>query len=156
LKVKSRSSAPVDGAGFFLPNQRTVTVHQSNSKKLLDKEDVMRINQKIKYGVACLFELSKTPIEFRDAGDISTKQNIPPAYAQKVLQSMAHAGLIFALKGVGYRLTRPLSRITALEVMEALTVEMDPNATNPDIGVLLEKRVNEALGSFTLAELISH
>jgi Rrf2 family protein len=116
----------------------------------------MRINQKVKYGVACLFELSKAPTEFRDADEISRKQTIPPAYAHKVLQSLAHAGLVLALKGVGYRLTRPLSLITALQVMEALTVEVDPNATNPDMGVLLEKRVNEALGSFTLAELIRH
>jgi Rrf2 family protein len=115
----------------------------------------MRINQKIKYGVACLFELAKTPTEFHGADEISAKQNIPPAYAHKVLHSLALAGLILALKGVGYRLTRPLARITALEVMEALTVEMDPNATNPDMGILLEKRVNEALGSFTLAELIA-
>lgn len=115
----------------------------------------MRINQKVKYGVACLFELSKSPTEFHDALDIANKQMIPTAYAQKVLQSMAHAGLIFALKGVGYRLAKPLSSITALEVMEALTVEVDPNATNPDMGMQLEKRVNQALGSFTLAELIA-
>ena len=115
----------------------------------------MRINQKVKYGAACLFELSTTPTEFRDAEEISTKQNIPPAYAQKVLQSLAHAGLIYALKGVGYRLTRPLSSITALQVMEALTVDMDPNGPNSDLGMLLEKRVNQALGSFTLAELVA-
>jgi Rrf2 family protein len=116
----------------------------------------MRLNQKVKYGVACLFELSKTPTEFRDAEDISRKQVIPPAYTQKILHSMVNAGLVIALKGVGYRLTRPLSSITALEVMEALTVDVDPNATNPDMGILLEKRVNQALGSFTLAELLAH
>ena len=115
----------------------------------------MRINQKVKYGVACLFELSKTPTEFRDAIDIAVKQSIPQAYAQKVLQSLAQAGIIFALKGAGYRLAKPLSSITALEVMESLTVEMDPNTTNPDMGMLLEKRVNQALGSFTLAELVT-
>src|SRR4051812_33885917 len=106
----------------------------------------MRINQKVKYGVACLFELSKAPTEFQDAENIASKQNIPPAYAQKVLQSLAHAGLIFSAKGLGYRLARPLSNITALEVMEALTVDTDVNHTNPDMGVLLEKRVNQALG----------
>lgn len=113
----------------------------------------MRINQKVKYGTACLFELAKTPNEFQDTESIVRKQNIPMAYAQKVLQTLAHAGLIFALKGVGYRLARPLSSITALEVIEALTIDLDPSSTNPDIGILLEKRVNQALGSFTLAEL---
>ncbi len=115
----------------------------------------MKINQKVKYGAACLFELSITPTEFRDAGEIASKQNIPPAYAQKVLHSLAHAGLIIALKGVGYRLTRPLSSITALQVMEALTVEVDPAASSSDLGLRLEKRVNQALGSFTLAEIVT-
>lgn len=113
----------------------------------------MRINQKVKYGVACLFELSKYALEFLDAERIAFNQNIPCAYAHKVLQAMAHAGLVYAVKGVGYRLARPLANITALEVMEALTVDIDPNASNPDMGLQLEKRVNQALGSFTLDEL---
>src|SRR5690349_14523171 len=100
----------------------------------------MRINQKVKYGVACLFELSKTPTEFIDTDQLATKQHIPPAYAQKVLQSMARAGLIYSLKGVGYRLTRPLSNITALEVMEALTAEHDASTDTMQIGAQLEKR----------------
>lgn len=114
----------------------------------------MRINQKVKYGVACLVELAKSPTEFHDADRVAQAQNIPHAYAQKVLQTLAHAGMVFALKGAGYRLARPLANITALEVMEALTAEADPNATNPESGFQLEKRVNQALGSFTLAELV--
>ena len=113
----------------------------------------MRINQKVKYGVACLFELAKNPTEFSEAERIATNQCIPFAYAQKVLQTLAHTGMVFAVKGVGYRLARPLGSITALEVMEALTAEMDPAAMSQEIGQRLEKRVNQALGSFTLAEL---
>ena len=115
----------------------------------------MRINQKVKYGVACLFELSKNPTQFQDAETIAAKQNIPTAYAQKVLHTMAHAGLILALKGAGYRMVRPLAMITALELIEALTIETDATSANPDMGILLEKRVNQALGSFTLAELLA-
>ena len=113
----------------------------------------MRINQKVKYGVACLFELSKFALEFLDAEHIAKNQNIPIAYAQKVLQSLAHAGLVFSVKGVGYRLARPLANITALEVMEALTSDVDQNVSAPDMGALLERRVNLALCSFTLDEL---
>lgn len=115
----------------------------------------MRINQKVKYGVACLFELAKTPTEFLDTEHIAAKQHIPPAYAQKVLQAMARVGLIYSLKGAGYRLTRPLSNITALEVMEALTADNDTSINDMEIGIQLEKRVNKALGSFTLAELMA-
>lgn len=116
----------------------------------------MKLNQKVKYGVACLFELAKKATEYLDADELARRQNIPPAYVHKVLQTMSHANLVYAMKGVGYRISRPLSEITALEVIEALTAEMDPNASNPDMGILLEKRVNKALESFTLAELAGH
>lgn len=113
----------------------------------------MRINQKVKYGVASLFELAKSPTQFQDAERIAAAQHIPPAYAHKVLQALAHAGMVLALKGVGYRLAKPLGSITALEVMEALTSDVDQNVSAPDMGALLERRVNLALCSFTLDEL---
>ena len=112
----------------------------------------MRINQKVRYGVACLFELSKNPGEYIDADRIAASQNVPPAYAHKILQSMAHAGMVFALKGVGYRLARPLASITALEVIETLTAEADSAATS-EVGMRLEQRINKALGGFTLDQL---
>ena len=114
----------------------------------------MKMNQKVRYGVGCLFELSKSPNEYIDADKIAARQVIPAAYAHKVLQVLANAGLVFAQKGVGYKLARPLHDITALEVIELLTADVDPNASNPDMGVLLEKRINKALGSFTLDELL--
>ncbi len=115
----------------------------------------MKLNQKVKYGVACLFEMSKHPLEYMNTDELASRQNIPAAYAQKVLQAMAHANLVIGLKGAGYKLARPLSNITALEVIEALTADIDPNASNPDMGVVLERRINQALGSFTLAELMA-
>ena len=114
----------------------------------------MRLKQKIKYAVACLFELAKRAGDYVDAEHIAHQQKIPAAYAHKILQVLAHAGFVFSLKGRGYKLARPLENITALEVIETLTVDEDPNATNPDIGILLETRVNKALGSFTLGELV--
>jgi Rrf2 family protein len=113
----------------------------------------MRLNQKVKYGVACLCELAKHLSEYVDAEAMARTQNIPPAYAHKVLQAMAHAGLVYAMKGAGYKLARPLSDITALEVIEALTKDADPNASNPDMGELLERRINQTLGNMTLNDL---
>jgi len=115
----------------------------------------MKLNQKVRYGVGCLYELSKTPMEYSDAELVAKRQGIPLAYAHKILQSMSHAGLVFSQKGLGYRLARPLSSITAIEVIDLLTADVDPNASNPDIGVQLEKRIEKELGSFTLDELIA-
>jgi len=117
-------------------------------------EEKMRLNQKVRYAVACLFELSKQLGTFVGADVIAHRQNIPPAYAHKILQAMVHAGFVFSQKGLGYQLARPLAEITALEVIETMTADVDPNASNPDMGVLLESRINKVLENMTLAELI--
>lgn len=113
----------------------------------------MRLNQSVCYGVACLFELSKYPGEYMESEALAQTLNIPPAYAHKVLQAMAKAGLIFGLKGSGYRLLRPLAHISALEVVEALTKETTHATDGTDVSAIIQKRINEALGRFTLDEL---
>ena len=113
----------------------------------------MKLNQKVRYAVACLFELAKVPGEYIDTETMSQRQNVPSAYAHKVLQALCHANLVYSLKGVGYQLARPLNSITALDVMEALNKEVDPTASNPDMGFALEQKINEALGNVTLGEL---
>jgi len=113
----------------------------------------MKLSQCVRYAVACLFELSKYSLEYIDAEHIATAQKIPHAYAHKILQHLAKAGYVFSHKGCGYKLARPLSDITALEIIELLTSEEDPSATNPDMGIRLESRVNEALSHLTLGEL---
>ncbi len=110
----------------------------------------MRLNQKVRYGLECLFELAKAPSEFIDAERLSTARSIPPAYAQKVLQALTHAGIVNSQKGSGYRIVRPLQNITALDVMNALTKE-DAHAEHT--GHVLESRINEALSRMTLDAL---
>lgn len=112
----------------------------------------MKVNQKVKYGVACLYELSKNPTEFLESDGIAHRQNIPPAYAHKILQSMAHVGLVQGVKGLGYRISKPLSDITVLHVIDALSKEEVVTET-PDFGALIEARINNALRSMTLNEL---
>jgi Rrf2 family protein len=114
----------------------------------------MRLNQKVRYAVACLFELSKHLGEYLDANQIAFKQNIPSAYAHKILQVLAHAGLVLALKGAGYQLARPLKEITALEVIESLGKETDPNDSLPDMGFRFEQRINQALSGLTMDEVM--
>lgn len=111
----------------------------------------MKLNHRVQYGIACLIELARRLGEFIDAEMIASRQSIPPAYAHKVLQSLAHAGLVFSQKGLGYRLARPLSEITALEVIEALTVSAETPASG--MGGMIERRINNVLESCTLAEL---
>lgn len=113
----------------------------------------MKVTHKVRYGLECLFELAKQSGEYVDAERISARRGVPPAYAQKVLQTLAHAGLLLSQKGHGYKLARPLQDITALEVFNALSVE-EPEV-NVGAGHVLERRINETLKSVTLDALVS-
>ena len=114
----------------------------------------MVLNQKVRYGVGCLYELSKTPHEYTQGDSIAHRQLIPAAYTHKVLQSLARAGLVYSQKGLGYKLARALSSITARDVIDALTLDEDPNSTNPDLGLRLEERLNEWLEKITLDQVV--
>jgi Rrf2 family protein len=113
----------------------------------------MKLQQKVRYGVACLYELSKHPGEYLDTETLTKTQNIPCAFAHKILQQLCHAGLVIAHKGLGYKLARPLENITAAEIIDVLTADTETPTGNSDIGVLLENRIHKALSSFTLGEL---
>ena len=112
----------------------------------------MRLNQKVRYGLECLFEMAATHNEYVDAERIAAARNVPTAYAQKILHALTQAGLVFSQKGAGYRLSRPLGDITALEVVQALEIE--------DRRVLaeahpLERRILAALAGVSL-ETLAH
>lgn len=113
----------------------------------------MKLQQKVRYGIACLFELSKHPGEYIDTNSISHRQKVPCAYAHKILQHLAHSGLVLAHKGLGYKLARPLEDITAVEFIDVLTIEPANNTPTQDVGALFELRINQALEKFTLGEL---
>ena len=112
----------------------------------------MKVSQKVRYGLDCLFELSKSPAEYVDGERLATKRGIPPAYAQKVLQTLTHAGLLFSQKGLGYRIARPLQDITALEVINALSRE-EQSFVFVGAGHVLEMKINNTLASVTLDAL---
>ncbi len=113
----------------------------------------MKLQQKVRYGIACLYELSKYPGSYVDTNTISKEQHIPCAYAHKILQHLSHAGLIIAHKGLGYKLARPLEDITAAEFIDVLSDEPTGPIDSSSVGSLFENRIHQALQSFTLGEL---
>jgi len=107
----------------------------------------MKLNQKVRYGLECMFELASNPTEYRDAERIALARSVPTAFAQKILSALSQAGLVYAMKGQGYRIARPLEDITALEVINALE-QTTPTAPHP-----LERRILAALQSVSLETL---
>ena len=115
----------------------------------------MRLNQQVRYGSACLFEMSKSPGEYLEAEHLSIKYKIPPAYTQKILQRLVRAGLITSLKGRGYKLARPLSEINVIELLQALRVPGNLERINTNAGVLLENRVSSVLSELRLSQILA-
>lgn len=113
----------------------------------------MKINQCVRYGAACLFELSKSPTEYLGADTIAARQHVPAAFAHKILQSLARTGLVYSMKGSGYRLARPLSEISANDLINATCAETDMHIDTTDIGRRLDEKIGRALDTVTLADI---
>jgi Rrf2 family iron-sulfur cluster assembly transcriptional regulator len=58
------------------------------------------------------------------AAEIGKIEDIPPYYLAKVLQSLAHAGIVSSIRGRdgGFTLARPADQIHVLEVIEAIEI----------------------------------
>ena len=68
------------------------------------------------------------PEERRSAKELATETGIPAAFLSKILAQLARAGLVDGERGHhgGYRLARPSSRITMIDVIRAV----DPDWTD--------------------------
>lgn len=114
----------------------------------------MKLNNKIKYGFICLAELSTDQNHYSNAEDIARRRNMPKAYAQKILQRMAQTGLVQGQKGMGYKLSRPLSVISALELINALSTEPGAGAFQSGATKSLEERIHTALHDIKLDQTV--
>lgn len=83
----------------------------------------MRLGRGVEWAVhSCTLLAALADDEVLPASGLAEFFDLPPAYLAKHLQSLSAAGLITALRGPtgGYRLRRPPSEITLLEVIEAV------------------------------------
>jgi Rrf2 family protein len=66
--------------------------------------------------------------------DIAEAQGIPPSFMAKILRSLVRARLLRSSRGVhgGFSLARPASRITLLDVVEAIEGPLSLTNCTPD------------------------
>ncbi len=90
----------------------------------------MRLTRAGEYAVRCALYLAMQP----DGGEITRRQvsedmRIPLHFLGKIAQQLSHAGIIQITKGAkgGYRLARPASEISLLQVVEAVEGPLDLN-----------------------------
>ena len=68
--------------------------------------------------------------------DIAQAQGIPPSFMAKILRSLVRARLLRSSRGVhgGFALARPASKITLLDVVEAIEGPLSLTNCTPDPG----------------------
>jgi Rrf2 family protein len=83
----------------------------------------MRISEGVEWGLHCCTLLAAlAPGQTVPATKLAEYHEVPAAYLAKHLQALSRAGLVESVPGPkgGYRLARPASDITVLEVVEAI------------------------------------
>lgn len=85
----------------------------------------MNITAQEEYGVRCILQLVEAGAgedQTLTASEISEREGISVAYANKLLHILRKAGLIKSVRGVngGFQLSRPANEVTLADVLRAL------------------------------------
>ena len=81
----------------------------------------MRLTRQSDYAIRVMLELASSPGHASDVPTLCRRQGMPAAYAAKVVQALARAGLVVTARGArgGVRMSRPPEAVSLLEVVEA-------------------------------------
>jgi Rrf2 family protein len=80
------------------------------------------IPQKAEYALRAITALATTSKRALTTREIATQTGAPAPYLSKVLQELRRAGIVRAARGLhgGFRLHRPVSELSVLEVIQAV------------------------------------
>ncbi len=100
----------------------------------------MQITRAGEYGILGALYLAKQPSHrLVMIEEISAAESIPRSFLAKIVQSLAHAGIVESQRGVGggFRLARSPERVTVLQILEAIegTLALQSCTENPALCV---------------------
>jgi Rrf2 family protein len=85
------------------------------------------ISAGVEYGLHCLLHLATPADTSREASakDLAELQGVPAEYVAKLFTKLSRAGIVVATEGVrgGFKLARPASAISVLDVVNAIDGE---------------------------------
>ncbi|PSB03940.1 Rrf2 family transcriptional regulator [Merismopedia glauca] len=128
----------------------------------------MKLTTRGHYSVKALLDLSLQPSYGPSSVKaIASRQDLPPAYLEKLLITLRKAGLVDATRGTqgGYQLAREPAQISLGQILEAVGESIEPLPKQiPDVNLAedwvtlslwrrLHQKLKEALYSITLADL---
>ena len=88
----------------------------------------MKLPESTEWALHCVTALAQVPDEAVSAGQLAEHFALPAPYLSKQLALLVRAGVLSGTTGPrgGFRLSRPPSRLTLLEVVEAVDGSGDP------------------------------
>jgi Rrf2 family transcriptional regulator, cysteine metabolism repressor len=89
----------------------------------------MLFSTKAEYGVRLMVELGRQPGELPvSLGVVAEAERLPLSYLEHLVAKLRKAGLVSSTRGAhgGYRLAKPATEITMVEVVEALEGQIAP------------------------------
>jgi Rrf2 family protein len=86
----------------------------------------VNLTKSSRYALLAALEMAAAPDHPVTAADVARRHGIPDAVVAKVLQRLVRAGLAVGTRGSngGYRLARPASGITVLDVLRVFEEEL--------------------------------
>jgi FeS assembly SUF system regulator len=83
---------------------------------------MLRVTKLTDYATVLLTALADAPGRVLSAAELAERSRLEPPTVSKVLKPLAHAGLVESFRGSngGYRLARPASAISLIEIVEAI------------------------------------
>lgn len=130
----------------------------------------MQVTRASEYGMLGLIALARRPLgEVVMVETLAQEEGVPASFLGKIFQSLSRAGLVRSARGTGggFALDRPASKVTILEVMEAVEGPiafqrcLEPDADCGHMGGCAlcglfseaQDRVKDVFGRTTLLEL---
>jgi Rrf2 family protein len=110
----------------------------------------LRISRASTYAVLAAIQLSESPASPPvPCSQLAQLGDMPERFLLQVLRTLVNEGLLKSTRGVdgGYRLAKPLSQISLLEIVEAIDGPIQPEL--PQIGGLTpqsQRKMTEVLG----------
>ena len=128
----------------------------------------MKLNASVGYGITAVAHIASAPSGHIVANStISEAYKLPERFVLTILRSLVRDGVLTSVRGVrgGYKLGRPASKITLLDIIEAvdgplqcglsadLPLAAKANAAVRGAFAAIEAEARERLGAITVAQL---
>jgi Rrf2 family iron-sulfur cluster assembly transcriptional regulator len=132
----------------------------------------MRLTTKGRFAVTAMVDLSmrqaRGPVTL---ATISERQHISLSYLEQLFGKLRRAKLVNSVRGPGggYNLAKPIAEITVAEIISAVDEAIDATqcagkencnddrrCITHDLWATLNEKMNDYLGSVTLADVVSH